>query len=450
MAQKSIYKQALYIAIPLIIQNGVTNFIGMIDNIMLGQFGTEAMTGVSVANQLLFVLQLCVFGAVSGAGIYTAQLYGKGDMDAVKFTLKYKSFVGIIIAVLGCAIFLLWGDELLLSYIHTDDSTINATEVFANGKSYLLTMLIGTFPFALTQCYASTLRETDKPRLPMVASLVAAGVNLILNYLLIFGKFGFPVLGAVGAAIATVIARFVEAGIVLIYHYKTTPKTQKYKPSMSLINGISRATLFLLVNELLWSGGMAVLSQCYSLRGLSVIAAINIVTTLSNTFNVVNLSMGNAVGILIGQMLGAKEMECAKKSSFKLSMFSVSLCAIVGLTIILFSPFFPHLYDTTDEIRSLATKLLIIVGSCMPIGAFALSSYYILRSGGKAFITFMFDSGVVWVVSIPIAFFLSRFTEVPIIPMYLIINLTELVKCLLGGLFMKKGIWLNHVATHNN
>lgn len=447
------YKRMLLIALPIMIQNGVTNFVSMLDNIMVGQVGTLQMTGVSIVNQLMFVFGLCIFGAMSGTGIFTAQFYGKKDTDGVRTTFQYKLITAVVLTVVGVAVFLLFGEELISAYIQKDSSPEDIAAVMAYSKSYLRIMLIQALPFAIGQAYASSLRETSDRVTPMVATVMAVAVNLVFNYALIFGHFGFPEMGIEGAAIATVIARFIECGILVVRTHTATKRYPfakglftKFRFTRSLVVKITAVTLPLLFNEALWSGGMAFLNQCYSVRGLDVVAATNIVSTLNNVFNVSFISFGSAVGIILSQTLGAGKKQEAKKASTRLLWFSVVLIVFVALAMMCFAPVFPKIYNTTDEIKALSTRLLFIVAAFMPVQTVNNSCYFTLRSGGKTLLTFIFDCGFMWGVSATIAFCLSRFTAIPIEALFTCVLSLDIVKGIIGYILLKKDIWLNSVV----
>ncbi len=447
------FKRMLIVAVPIMIQSGVTNFVSMLDNIMVGQVGTLEMSGVSIVNQLMVVFNLCIFGAMSGAGIFTAQFYGKRDDSGVKNTMQYKLLFSLLLTAVGIAAFVTMGDRLIGAYLQGEAAEGERELVAAYSAEYLQIMLLGLCPFALSQAYASTLRETSDRVIPMISTVTAVFVNLILNYILIFGHFGAPKLGINGAAIATVISRFVELGILVIWahtHKKKYPFIKGLFTSSTLtrelLKKITLISLPLLINEALWSAGMAMLNQCYSVRGLDVVAAVNIVSTVSNVFNVAFISFGSAIGIILSQMLGAGEKKKAKEASTRLLFFAVFTVIFIAVTMVIFAPLFPKIYKTSDEIRALASTLIIVVALFMPVQSFTNACYFTLRSGGKTGITFLFDSGFVWTVSVPLAFILSRFTAVPIVPMYALILSADIIKCILGYVFMKKGVWLNTVV----
>ena len=447
------FKRMVIIAIPIMIQNGITNFVSMLDNIMVGRVGTLQMTAVSIVNQLIFIFGLCIFGAMSGAGIFTAQFYGKKDKDGVRSTLQYKIVTALILAVLGAIVFSLSGEALISAYLQGEGTPEDIAAVMAYAKGYLRITIVGTLPFALAQAYASTMRETNDRLIPMISTVSAVFVNLIFNYLLIFGKFGFPELGVNGAAIATTISRFVELAILLIWAHSHKNKYEfipglftKFTITSSQIWKITKVTIPLLLNETLWAAGIAILNQCYSVRGLNVVAAINIVSTLTNVFNVAFIAFGHATGIILSQMLGAGEKKKAKFAAPRLYIFSVVVVVLIAVVMAMCAPLFPKIYNTEETVRTLATYLILTAALFMPFQAGTNAGYFTLRSGGKTLLTFIFDCGFVWIINIPLAFILSRFTDLYIVYLYACVLSTDVVKCILSYILVKKGIWLNSVV----
>ena len=452
IGDKAFYKMVLAVAVPMILQNGITNFVGLLDNIMVGQIGTEQMSGVAVANQLMFVFNLTIFGAISGAGIYGAQYYGSGNYEGVRHAFRFKLIISGVLLAVGSALFISRGDSLIIQYLNDEEQSGNVMLTLQYGHSYLMWMIAGLLPFVLTQVYAGTLKESGETLLPMKAGIAAMLVNLVLNYILIYGKLGIPALGVVGAAAATVISRYVECIIVVAWsHHHSKDKVpymeglyKTLRIPLRLAGEIFVRGLPLTVNESAWAAGMALMMQCYSMRGLDVIAGLNISSTISNLFGVVFISMGNVVAIIVGQLLGAGKMDEAKDTDTKLIFCSVASCFFIGTVMALAAPFFPRLYNTTDQVRLLAEKFIIITAMLMPMQAFMHTCYFTLRSGGKTFITFLFDSVFLWAVSIPLAFVLSRYTNLPIIPLYISCQLVDLIKCVIGFLMVKKGIWIHN------
>ncbi len=451
---KKLYRRFFQIAIPIIIQNGITNFVSMLDNIMVGQVGSLQMSGVSIVNGLMFVFSLCVFGAGAGAGIFAAQFYGRDDQDGVRYTFRFKVLACTILSLLAAGFFLVFGESLIKLYLQGEGDPADAAQVLQYGKDYLSMTYWGFVPFALSNAYASTLRETGRTTVPMVAGITAVFTNLILNYVLIFGHFGAPALGVKGAAIATAISRYVELSIVagwLHSHSRECPfirgAYQSFRVPADLLKKIAAKGAPLLLNEALWSAGTAFLNQCYSTCGLEVVPAMNISSTIFNLASVVFLAGGNTVGILMGQMLGAgNTAEHIRDTNRKLLAANVVIGLVCGALLACVSGLFPMIYNTTDSVRQIATKLILICALMMPIHSYLHAIYFTLRSGGEAMATFIFDSGYVWCCMIPVAFVLSRFTDIPIIPLYFLCQCMDAMKILIGTRMLKKGKWIQNLT----
>lgn len=451
---REFYKMILGVAIPIMIQNGITNFVGLLDNIMVGRVGTEQMSGIAIVNQLLLVFNLAIFGAISGAGIFGAQFYGCKDHKGVRNTFRFKIYICVVITLISVVALALFGENLIRMYLHGEGNEEALEAALRYGKEYLGIMLIGLFPFAVEQFYTGTLRECGETVIPMKAGVAAVFVNLVLNYLLIFGKFGFPELGAAGAAVGTIVSRFVQAAIVVVWTHRHAERMpfivgayKDLKVPSQLVGKILMKGTPLMVNEILWAAGIAMLMQCYSVRGLDVVAGMNISSTISNLFNVVFIALGNAISIVVGQLLGAGRMEEARDTDTKMIVFSVLSCVGIGGVLALCAPLFPMLYNTSAEVKELAAWFLRIAALCMPIAAFMHASYFTLRSGGKTIVTFLFDSVFLWCVSIPVAYVLSRYTGMYIVLLYLSVQMLDLIKCVIGFILVKKGVWINNIVS---
>ena len=454
IGDRAFYRKLFTVLVPILIQNIITNFVNLLDNIMVGQVGTEPMSGVAIVGQLTFVFALCIFGGLAGVGIFTAQYFGKGDDAGVRDTFRAKLYVAFGAVAIFLLLFLWKGEALIRLFLHEGRENLDLEATLSYGMGYLRVMLLQLLPFAIAQVYSGTLRETGQTLLPMKAGVAAVFVNLIFNYILIFGKLGFPALGVVGAAIATVIARFVECSIVMLWTHRHSERCRfivgayrSLRVPAPLVRRMLRLGTPLLVNELLWSSGMTMLNQCYSLRGLEVISALNISTTVSNLFFCAFFATGNAISILIGQLLGAGELERAVDEDRKLIAFAVTLSLLVGGVMACVAPLIPEIYNTTPGVKALACDLLLVCAATMPMHAYTNSCYFTLRSGGKTVITFIFDSGFLWCVAVPAAFVLSRFTALPILPMYIVIYALDLIKCAVGTYMLHKRKWVNNIVS---
>lgn len=447
------YRKVLSIAIPMMVQNGLSNFVNLLDNLMIGRVGTNAISGVAIANQLLFVFYLIIFGATAGVGIFTAQFYGKGDIKGVRDSFRFKIVANTILASVCILLFAFFSPVLIGLFLQGEGSAEDAAGTLDIGVSYMRILLIGLIPIGLTQAYSGTLRDTGYTKVPMMASITAIIINLVGNALLIYGLFGLPALGADGAAIATVFSRFVELGVLAVYtgthsstHTFIVGAFRRFSVPSSLCSQFIIKSLPLMCNETLWSMGVTMINQCYSHRSLSAVAAINIESTIWNLMGVSFLAMGEAVGIIVGQILGTGDIDKAKDHAVKIRDFTVFCGLICGLLMVSVSPFFPKLYNVSADVKTLASTLILICGIFMPFIAFTHASYFTIRAGGNTLITFFFDSCFVWIINVPIAYCLSRYTDTPVYIMLLIIQATEIIKCIIGGAMVRSGIWARNIV----
>lgn len=449
IGNKDFYKKYLYLALPMILQNAITNLVSFLDNIMVGQLGTEQMSGVAIVNQLIFVYNLAIFGAASAASIFGAQYFGKGNHKGHMYSFRFKLYSTLLVTGLAILLFITNGSSLISLYL-TDTAGNGATEITLQyGLEYLAIMMVGLIPFAVNQAYSTNIKETGQTLVPMIASFAAVGANAVLDYLLIFGIGPFPEMGVQGAALATVIARYLEAFIVVIWAHMHRQQN-KYLAGAYTGFGIPKEELKaiiikgfpLMMNEILWATGMTAVTQCYSVRGLEVVAGLNIATTITNLFNIVYIQLGACISIVVGQYLGAGKLKEAKDADNKMIVFSVFCCMLMAAVMLLVGGLFPEIYNTSAEIKALATKFIAVAAIIMPFCAFSHASYFTLRSGGKTMVTFLFDSVFTWVIVVPCAFVLAHYTGLGIVTIYFLVQGTEMIKVVIGYFMVKSNVWL--------
>ena len=452
IGDRAFYKTVMTVALPIILQNLITNFVILLDNFMVGRLGTEQMSGVSIANQIMLVVNLALFGALNGIGIYGAQFYGKGNTDGIRCSLRFKFYVGTAISAVAAAILFFFKDGLIGLFLH-DENASSAGQTLEFAAIYIVVMLAGLLPYALSQAFATTLRETGDTFMPMIASFAAVAINAVGNFVLIFGKFCAPKLGVTGAAIATVVSRFAELFILLIYscakkdrfpYIRGLMKTLKIP--REYLGGFFAKGLSLMGNEILWSGSQTAMSIAYSLHGLDVVAAYSISSTVINLFFIFCMSIGVAAGIIIGNELGAGEHEKAILYSGRLIFFSLASCVVISTFMAIFGGKIPELYNTSDASKVLAAYFIRVSSLFMPADAFCNNAYFTLRSGGKTLMTMVFDSGSLWLLSVPTAFLLFYVGHLGITTVYPIVVSLQLVKALVGFFLLKSKIWVNTIV----
>lgn len=450
---KAFYKMLLSLTVPIMIQNIITNFVSLLDNIMVGALGTEQMSGVSIVNQLLFIFNLAIFGALSGAGIFTSQFYGKKDPDGIRYTVRYKIYIGLLILVVGIGIFTFFKTPLINLFLHESDGSGDITLTLSYAKDYLNVILWGLFPFCVTQVISSSLRETGETVVPMAASFVAVVVNCSFNWVLIFGKLGFPALGVVGAATATNISRYTECIILILYTIKKRSRFPYFKGLFKsfyipgrICRDITVKGMPLLFNELFWSLGMTLLSVVYSLHGIDVVAGYSISSTVMNLANIAFISMGASISIIVGKLLGANEFEKAYDTDRKLITFSVLISIVVSFVVFNLADYIPLIYNTSPQSKEYAAYFIKAASCFSFIHAFANAAYFTIRSGGRTVITFLMDSVYMMVVAVPFAFSLYYVFHLDILVSFPIIQAVDIIKVIIGLVLIKKRVWLNNIV----
>jgi putative MATE family efflux protein len=453
IGNREFYRMALAIVVPVIIQNTVTNFVNLLDNVMVGYLGTAHLSGVAIANQLMFVFNLSIFGALSGAGIYGAQYAGAKDWGSFRETMRFRLIVSIVITALAALVLTIWPAQLLSLYLEGEGNPADSAAMLAYGMEYLKIMLWGLLPFALAQSYSSALREAGETVLPMRAGIISVFVNLFFNYVLIFGKLGFPALGVKGAALGTVFSRIAELLVVAVVAHKNLDR-------FPFINGLYRSArvgrhlaknimikgMPLFVNEFLWSAGMITITQILSTRGLAVVGGLNIATTFTNLFGVFFFSFGTAVAIVTGQSLGAGDLELAKAQFWKLLFLSVMIASTLGIILAISAGWITQIYNTEADVRNLATAFMRASAFYMPFQAIANCCYFAIRSGGRTLVTMAFDSVYVWVLCVPYTYALVAFTSLGIVGLYPLSQLVHLLKAIMGLLVVNTGYWARNLV----
>jgi putative MATE family efflux protein len=444
IGDRAFYKTLFTVAAPLILQQLITTSVQLVDNVMVGKLGEEAIGAVSVVNQLYFVVILITFGALGGAGIFTAQYFGSKDFDKLKQTFRFKLLIGFMIAILSFVIFSLFGKSLVM--IFTDNpNTISLA------MTYLTYAKWSAFPWILSVAIANTFRETGITKPLLIISLVAIFTNTFLNYILIFGNFGFPVLGVEGAAIATTASRFVEFFLML---YLLVSKGQFFKTSLKdvllidkkLLSSIIVMALPLLLNELFWSTGQTVFLHAYSRRGDQALAAMNITSAISQLVFVTFGAIATAVAVLVGNTLGKNELDQAKDNAKKLIATAVMVAVAAGFILFILSFFILNIYDVSDATKKIAQFNIRINALFIPVFSFNVTLYFTLRAGGDTKSTFLMDAGYMWILPVPTALLLSYLTALPVTLMFLLVQMLDIPKMVIGLSRYRKEHWVRNLA----
>ena len=352
IGNKAFYRKLFAVMLPILIQNVITNFVSLLDNVMVGQVGTEPMSGVAIVNQLLFVFNLCIFGGLAGAGIFTAQFYGKDDHNGVRDTMRAKYYIALGSVVLFLLVFVLFGENLISAFLHEGNEGLDLGATLGHAKDYIAVMYFQMLPFAVTQVYSSTLRETGETMLPMKAGIAAVFVNLVFNYILIFGKFGAPEMGVEGAAIATDISQLVSCVLSLRFLIKSTddcrviPREIRLHKKMAA--RIIRVGLPTGIQNMVISFSNVLVQASVNSYGAAAMAGFAAYMKIDG-FNILPVSsISMAATTFVGQNYGAGRLDRVKRSVWVTLAIGVIYTLCTGAALLAGQDAILHLF-TADE-----------------------------------------------------------------------------------------------------
>jgi putative MATE family efflux protein len=444
IGDKAFYRHLLAVSLPLILQQLVTASVQIVDNVMVGRLGETAIGAVSVINQLFFVVIITTFGVISGSTIYMAQYYGAKNQSKLNQTYRITLYAALLVAFIAFVIFSL-ADTLLISIFTSNPVTIGLAE------DYIAIIRWGLFGFAISIAISSSLRVVGITKPLLWISVFSIVLNTILNAVLIFGLLGFPALGVIGAAIATVIARFAEAALSLWYMWRRQTVfrwdwTRIFAIEFRLIKAIMIIGFPLLLNEIFWSFGQTTFLYAYSTRGDGALAAMNITNTISQITFVLFQALGTASAVFVGNKLGENALEEAQLNAKRLVFTAGVVAAAVGLGQFILSGLFTDFYAISEITKSWAIFNIRVNALFVPLYTMNVTLFFIIRSGGDTKSTLLMDSGFMWIIAVPLALILVFTTSLPITWMFLIVQGTELFKVLFSIHRYNKKRWVKNLA----
>ena len=419
--------------------------VSFVDNIMVGGVSNAAVSAVYAVNQASFFFFVVSYGIFSGASIYVQQFFGAKDVKHLKQAFLYKIVIGAGLLLVMVPLLYVFGHHLVAFYSRSDT---NQAAIIHEASLYMPIILISFVPFVFSMAYATTLRETERTKLPLFASLLALAINAGLNALFIY----VFKMGVVGAALATVIARVVELVTIVAatHRRKTDFAHQVYKDfhiDPKLFGLITKKMIPLLINEILWSTGMIMQSMSFAQRE-NVLSALSILNTTTEIFGIVFSGLAVGIGVMVGSQLGAGKIEEAKETTGKLIWLGILMSLSIGAVMGALSPFIPRLWtEVSLSQQQLAMQMIIVYGAFLWVYSIAVSCYCILRAGGKANQTMIMDSGLMWVGTVPLAWILALTTSLPLVPMFAILQIIDIVKMFVGLYLVRRGHWANNLTT---
>lgn len=440
------YKDLWIIALPIALQQLVTSSLNMVDTLMVGKVGVDAVAAVGVSNQYYFLLNMVMFGIYSGGMVYFAQFWGKKDVRNIHRLLGFTLVLGIGLAAIFTGLALVIPEQII--NIFTQDVAVQQL-----GANYLRIACL-SYPFMILSFgFSMGLRAVEKPKFSMIASVIALTLNTVLNLVLIFGLFGFPQLGVIGAAIATLVSRIVEFILVLGFAYL---KTDTMNPTLSvllsfdrdLINKLVVTSLPVVINECFWGLGTTAYMVIYGMINVESISIMNIVTSIFNIFFIAAIGVGNASTVMLGKQLGAGEKEKTYQDATLFLKVGVVLGIVSGLLLVACIPVMLQLYnDFEPSTLSLMSQVLIVFAIGLTFRFINIINIVgIFRAGGDTKYAMILELGVLWTVGVLGAFIAVKFFHAPLLIVAIIVQLEEMVKVIIGMFRVHSKKWINQLV----
>ncbi len=443
-SDRRFYSTMFKLAIPITIQQLVSSSTNMLDVLMIGQLGETAIAAMGLSNQIFFLLALFLFGISSGSAIFTAQYWGKNDLTNLRKVMGIGLTLAITVAFLYTMIALFIPKTVL--GIYTKDQA-----VIELGSQYLQIVGFGYIFTAISLTFMSVLRSTQNVRIPMTISIIALSTNVLLNYCLILGNFGFPALGVRGAAIGTLIARIFEFVMILFFSYRlrtaAAAKFSELRYSFSFFMQVIKTSMPAAINEVLWSLGITTYYAVYARIGTDAIAAVNITSTIENMTYVIFIGAANSCAIMIGNQIGAGEEKDAFKYGSRFLIISILLSFVMGGLVLLLRTTILSFYNIEPISYDYAYRIQFIYAISMWARVSNLILFIgILRSGGDTRYALLVEMSSIWLIGVPAALIGGFVLHWPVYYVYALVLSEEIVKlCIVLPRFFSRK-WIHNLT----
>ena len=431
LKDKIFYKTLLSIALPITIQNLISTSLNMVDTVMVGRLGETEIAAVGLANQVFFLFILLAFGINSGASIFIAQFWGKKDIINIRRVLGIALMAGGFVSLIFAA-GALFVPEFILSIFSRDQ------KVILLGSQYLRIVSFSYLATTISFAYGFASRSVGQAKLPMYVSAISLLCNTLLNYLLIFGKMGFPVMGIKGAALATLVSRLLEMIILLIIIYKKGETlagkiNEMFDLTRTFIKKFFDTAMPVILNEGFWSLGMVMYSIAYARIGTGAMAAVQIANTIQNLFMVFNMGLANASAVMLGNELGANHRDQAIKYGYNFSVLGPAVGVALGIILYISAPLVLSFFRISATVYGDTYKIILVMAVTMFAKMFnAIIIVGIFRSGGDTKYALALELCSVWLIGVPLAFLGAFYWKLPVYWVVALVHLEEVLKAIVG------------------
>ncbi len=439
------YKRVMMLTIPIIIQNLIASLLNLTDTVMIGNLGELYLASVGIANQYFFFFTLMLFGVNAGCSIFISQFWGKKDETNIKKTTALAITFSIVIALIFTLGALLFSDSII-SIFNSDKS------ILQTGGEYLKIVAFSYLFTAISISFAFSLRSTENTFIPMVGSIIALLINVVLNYILIFGKFGFPAMGVKGAAIATVIARTVETIMILLYVYKKSELLNVNFSHIKLLDFkfiklVYKGMLPVLINEFVWGLGNLTYNVIYARMGIGTTAAIQVTSTVMNLLMIVIMGLGNSAMVIVGKEIGAKREDLGKLYAVRLYKFALIVAIFIAAIIFTTAKDFVYFFKMSDAVLDDTKKILYVSAALLLIRSYNFVMIVgVLRGAGDSKYAVRIQGLTLWMIGIPMAFIGAFVLKLEVYYVVALTGMEEVVKYIFIRRRFKSGKWIHDVT----
>lgn len=439
------YTTLLKLAIPIVIQNLITSSINMVDTVMIGKVGETEIAAVGIANQYFFLFNLLLIGLTSGAGIFISQYWGKKDIENIRKVLGISLISSLLFSVIFTIVALLIPEKIMVLF-NKDPYVIDL------GVNYLKIVSFSYIFTAISLVFGVSSRCVEDTVAPMLVSIIALFTNATLNYIFIFGHLGFPAMGVKGAAIATLVARIVEALAIIIYIYsKKGALASSIREMLNINEGFVKTTMYtvipVVINDMCWALASVIYSICYGNLGTQAMAAVQITSTIQNVFMVFAFGLANGSAVMIGNKIGAGKIVEAQEYTRRFLKLSVLIGLFIGGALALSSPFVLSFFNISKEVYTSALRILYITSLIMTIKVLgAVIIVGILRGGGDAAHALKVEGLTMWLVGVPLALVGSFVFKFPVEMVVSLVALEEVMKVIFSLRRLRNSNWIHQVT----
>ncbi|MFA5468919.1 MAG: MATE family efflux transporter [Sphaerochaetaceae bacterium] len=440
--KREFYSRLIHLALPIMLQNLLNSAVSFVDTLMIGMVGEAALAAVGLANQMFFLIIIFFYGVSSAAAIFIAQYWGAGNREALHKVMGIALLLNLFGALIS-SFFSFFYPELLMRIFTVDPVVI------ARGAEYLRIVAVSYLFSSVVLIFSIALRSTGNAKLPLYVSTFAIVLNIILNYILILGKLGFPRMEVRGAALATTIARTAEIILLLLIIYRrkypvAAPIKEYFSFNKTLLKRYLITGIPVILNEMFWSLGMTAYKVAFARMGTNVIASVNVTEAIQGLFFVALMGISNASAIMIGNRIGEGSLESARVYARRLLLSGLIVGAFLGVALVLLSPLLPIPFNLSFTSYEMTRLTLIVMGILLPIKAYNMILVVgVLRSGGDTRFSMFTELAGVWIIGVPLAFLGALVLKMPIHQLYLFLALEEVFKFILGMIRVKSGKWIN-------